>query len=367
MLVKHFIKKLAEENLPELNRDLCIHGKSKYSECISCVKNCPEGVIKSENGIIIFDLNHCNRCGICKMVCPTQSIKLRSFGEGKILRSLEHYNEIVISCEQTEALNNVVVPCLNGLRIEFLAYLAIFHTNSVINLNISNCKTCKKNLTDDFIIQTYQCLVDLLSEISRENNINLVFEENEKNSKEKRVLDRRELLKLVQSTSIVNSKTLLSDLWYGEEKPLNYKLNLSKTLASMSNCSTLNQDNKIYGAFSVMESCNLCRFCVSICPNGAWKIEKHEQIYTLSHKSSLCSNCQICLQGCRSKSIIATDIIVKHLMVYQDKISKVSKLCSGCRQKFIASHNEDHLCEICLKRNDIKRSVNNQNFDLKGE
>lgn len=367
MLVKYFINKLAEENLPEINRKLCIHGKSKYSECNYCVNACPEKVICSENGVINFDLSNCSRCGICKMVCPSQAIQLRSFGEGKILRSMEHHKEIIVSCEQHEALNTVTIPCLNGLKIEFLAYLATHHHDIEINLNLSKCKACNKNMTDDYILKTCSDLNDFLKDISINNNVLMTCDENVIGTKEKHVIDRRELLKLAKSTSFVSSKTILSDLWYGEEKSLNYKQKIAKKIVENANIGTLKKDNKIFGGFSVDESCNLCRFCVSICHRGAWKIDKKDQGYTLSHKSSLCDNCQVCLQGCRSKCIIVDSIETDELDVYNEKMRKSYKYCTGCRQEFVPNMLSDELCEICKKHNEIKLSIKNSFIDLKGE
>jgi ferredoxin/flavodoxin len=49
--------------------------KKKCSKCLLCVKNCPTGNIRFENGKIKFDFK-CNMCMYCAMFCPKDAVNI---------------------------------------------------------------------------------------------------------------------------------------------------------------------------------------------------------------------------------------------------------------------------------------------------
>jgi 2-oxoacid:acceptor oxidoreductase delta subunit (pyruvate/2-ketoisovalerate family) len=54
---------------PELDESTC-------TQCWTCVKFCPEGVIDKGDSGPVIDYAYCKGCGICANECPTKSIKM---------------------------------------------------------------------------------------------------------------------------------------------------------------------------------------------------------------------------------------------------------------------------------------------------
>jgi len=52
---------------PQWQSELC-------EPCGTCVKYCPDGVVKFKSKKIVFDYVHCKGCGVCASECPTDAI-----------------------------------------------------------------------------------------------------------------------------------------------------------------------------------------------------------------------------------------------------------------------------------------------------
>ncbi|MCD6149518.1 4Fe-4S binding protein [bacterium] len=87
-VIKHNIKKAADTGSwrylkPVIDKDKC-------AGCGTCVKHCPEGIIKlrdrskeelKKNGklskkVAEIDYSFCKGCGVCAQVCPFKAIKM---------------------------------------------------------------------------------------------------------------------------------------------------------------------------------------------------------------------------------------------------------------------------------------------------
>ena len=50
---------------------------AKCTACGECVKNCPAGAVRLEEGRAIFIASErCNYCGVCEDVCPEGAVTL---------------------------------------------------------------------------------------------------------------------------------------------------------------------------------------------------------------------------------------------------------------------------------------------------
>ena len=51
---------------PILDKEACV-------DCDNCIMFCPEGCVNKDHDI---DYDYCKGCGICKVECPVQAIKM---------------------------------------------------------------------------------------------------------------------------------------------------------------------------------------------------------------------------------------------------------------------------------------------------
>jgi NADPH-dependent glutamate synthase beta subunit-like oxidoreductase len=49
--------------------------------CDLCLLACPDGVIKRENGELVFDYEYCKGCGVCVSECPRAVIYMKAVGQ----------------------------------------------------------------------------------------------------------------------------------------------------------------------------------------------------------------------------------------------------------------------------------------------
>jgi heterodisulfide reductase subunit A-like polyferredoxin len=57
----------------------------KCSVCLTCVRTCPYGVPRIENGHAVIDVASCYGCGACAAECPGKAITLQHFTDAQIL------------------------------------------------------------------------------------------------------------------------------------------------------------------------------------------------------------------------------------------------------------------------------------------
>jgi ferredoxin len=68
--------RFTKPQLTELLEDRCLHGRSRFKECLQCIDICPVDAIKSANRQIIIDQYLCQGCCACVLVCPVDAIQL---------------------------------------------------------------------------------------------------------------------------------------------------------------------------------------------------------------------------------------------------------------------------------------------------
>jgi Pyruvate/2-oxoacid:ferredoxin oxidoreductase delta subunit len=67
----------------------CIHGRSRLHDCRRCLEVCPFSAIQSLDQEITINHYLCEGCGICALVCPTDSVRMAEPSQEALLSELQ--------------------------------------------------------------------------------------------------------------------------------------------------------------------------------------------------------------------------------------------------------------------------------------
>ena len=65
----------------------------------------------------------------------------------------------------------------------------------------------------------------------------------------------------------------------------------------------VNSNDAILAEIEVTPECAACGVCVALCPTGAITQAQTDDLFYLSFKPYLCTNCQVCVKACMHKAI----------------------------------------------------------------
>lgn len=80
--------RFTKPQLTELMENRCLHGRSRFKECLQCIDICPVGAIKSKNRQLVIDQYLCQGCCACVLVCSADAIKLLNPPQKSLLDKL---------------------------------------------------------------------------------------------------------------------------------------------------------------------------------------------------------------------------------------------------------------------------------------
>lgn len=103
--------RFTKPQLTELLEDRCLHGRSRFNECLQCINICPVDAIRSEKRKLVIDQYLCQGCCACTLVCPSDAIQLLNPPQKSLL------NEVSRLLSEPAALFN---DCGNVLPDIFL-------------------------------------------------------------------------------------------------------------------------------------------------------------------------------------------------------------------------------------------------------
>lgn len=350
MILDFFIDRLTEENYPQVQVNRCLYGLK--NECTSCLDNCPEGAITLNANQVILDQELCNRCGICKSICPTQAVFLKGIGEENILRNIKDKRNIIFSCSNTAGVGNLKINCLNALHPELLAALFILFADKIFYFYIGRCENC--NLGDTLLKNSLDKAVSFVTKLGVEPKYELCTDENKIRELSEEIMSRRDLfLFLKKGTTNIASQavdTILSD-----DSQLSIRKVLLKSIETIELDLPLN-NIEFFQSFRVNDDCNGCADCQSICPGQAWKVENDEQI-KVEHNPGRCFKCGLCTIKCSQGAIDAGPFNKEDL--YRFNLKKEIKLntCTMCEKKFFSKSDTIDICPVCEKKTALRKKL----------
>ena len=80
--------------------DRCMHHKSVFAQCDSCVNACPSHAIHRGEGtsVPLFDPALCLHCGTCLSACPFEAFQATNFSERRALKRMGSDGAVRVRC-----------------------------------------------------------------------------------------------------------------------------------------------------------------------------------------------------------------------------------------------------------------------------
>lgn len=139
--------------------------------CTKCTDICPVDAIEI-NGTQLNVLDDCRMCGLCSMVCPTETFMVTKFMAKNlyddVARVASMYEVCYITC--TRALgrrpyeNEILLPCVGAIPREVWVALLQEYRNIEVFLPLGVCDRCKTTTGEEAYSEEIACAEELSSQ-----------------------------------------------------------------------------------------------------------------------------------------------------------------------------------------------------------
>ncbi len=360
MLFDFLLEKFTEESYPEVNIKKCIYSNKATKSCSKCIDICPENAITFKNKKVHFDKELCSRCGICKVVCPTQGINMNGLGEENILRTIKNKKSIIFSCYTESPIDSLKITCLNALHPELLCALFILYSKNTFYFNISRCKNCKIVNNDDLLIfSTLSKVENFLKPLGIKPNYKIIKEESEFKNLPQSIISRRDLFSLIKKESTNVATQATETIFMDKDNYLSIRKVLLNAIDSSKNLIENNiiVSTTFFNILTVNTNCNGCGICEHNCSERAWKIQNKNKKLSIYHNSGKCYKCNKCIDLCPKNAIEEGSLGVYEINSYNFKKEIDLSTCVSCKKEFIPSYKDQKQCTVCKNREDLRKKI----------
>jgi len=363
-------------------KHLCKRVRYRQSECTECVDICPTSAVSLTFGPEIND--DCINCGLCAVVCPTQSFDDILNSNEMLLQELLNLREksqkqncpdmINIHCHQfiTDDEPSIGVNCIGNISEHFLL-AANFEGVKDIVISTGSCDQCVLKKGKDLFGHTVSVYEDI-NKSDKAINITMQYQKNQANvdqknrEENKEVLDRRGFFSKItrdvayQSAKIITKKeqeirsVLESEQLNMDVKRLSPRQELlRKILRQLKEYSSeyaFPESRYPWKKMKVDESkCVACGICVAVCPTGALVKETNADLLTRHINYAWCTNCGLCQEAC-PQDVIEFYGDYQWEDIEEDKNKIVARIslnnCDICGETIPVI--EGKICTTCQKR-----------------
>lgn len=290
----------------------CLRTRFQGSSCTRCAEECPAEAIRLEPGKIILDQKRCVGCLACTAVCPAEALvgcdSRLAAAPAKVIAG----KAVCLCCEKgIRTGEEIILPCLGALSEGHLVAFAARSREDVC-LYLARCTDCRGSFVPEILARRLQVLEGKLGRDGLTSLIRLITEEEE--AGQAAAASRRSFFRAFWDISIHAATetitTLQAEANPGERhahkhQPARLTL-LRQALADSGEEATRLAILSFFFTLTVNTECNFCGGCAGMCPTGALKNTREDEVKRLQFDWTRCSGCGLCLEFCRKKAIRLT-------------------------------------------------------------
>ena len=313
-LADRFTDRLKSSEPPalELISRRCLRTRFQGSSCDRCVSECPVGAIRLEPGTIILDQKRCVGCLACTAVCPAEALTGCDSRLAAAPAKVVAGKAVSLCCEKgVRTGEEIILPCLGGLSEEHLVAFAV-RSGETVCLNLARCSDCRGSFFPAILARRLQALEGKLGRDGLTSRIRLITEEEE--AGQAASASRRSFFRAFWDISIHAAAETITTLQAEpsprekhahKHQPARLTL-LRQVLADSGEEATRLDIVSFFFTLTANTECNFCGGCAGMCPTGALKNTREDEVKRLQFDWARCSGCGLCLDFCRKKAIRLT-------------------------------------------------------------
>ena len=295
----------------------CLHGRSRFQDCLECVDACPVDAITPKKEEIIIDQYRCQGCGTCALVCPADALEMHSPSNEELLSDIlsrisagsdspGREPEVILYDRQIDddavdraawaakdRLLVIEVDEIGRIGLETLL-LSLVHGAAAVTLLCASSRPLE-------VRQALARQVDLGQEILQGLHwpaqcVRFAVDVPEAADNE---LSSRNMAQAAAGSFRRGSSSL--SFAADRRTLIRQATQLLAQEGSTTDGIIALQPGAPFGAIALDHRCSLCMACVSACPSGA--LQSCDDAPRLSLMESRCHQCGLCRAACPEQAI----------------------------------------------------------------
>ena len=314
-LADRFVERFKNSEPPalEIITRRCLRTRFQGSSCDRCIRECPAGAIRLEPGKITLDLKRCVGCLACTAVCPAEALvgldSRLAAAPGKVIAG----KAAVLCCEKgVRTGEEVILPCLGALSEEELIAFAV-RSGKDVSLHLSRCGDCRSAAVPDILARRLRALENRLGRDGLGSLLRLLLTEEEATGagQAEGASSRRAFFKAFREISFHAATETVAALQADPDQREQHAhkhqparlAQLRQVIADTGDESARQALLRLFFSLTVSDECNFCGACAGMCPTGALKNTREDEVKRLQFDWGRCSGCGLCLEFCRKKAL----------------------------------------------------------------
>jgi len=291
----------------------CLRSRFAGSGCDRCVRECPAQAIRVEPGRIELDPRRCVGCLACTAVCPAEALVGRDSRLAAAPARVAAGKLVSFCCEKgIRSGEEIVVACLGALSGEQLLACAARSEQSV-RLHLFACRGCRASIVPDILARRRKGLEGRPETAPLAALITLVLREDEAGQSEGPA-SRRAFFRAFRDISFHAAAETITTLQaevdpkekHAHQHPPARLTQLRQALADCGDEASRRAMLSLFFTLTATSGCNFCGGCAGMCPTGALKNTRENEVKRLQFNWGKCSGCGLCLEFCRKKALTLT-------------------------------------------------------------
>lgn len=346
-------------NPVRVHLERCIRSFSPRATCKQCVRYCPNGSIRLDNGHITVE--SCDGCGRCIQACPHDVFEM-DFPTAIETKT----GPLFITCKK-ELLQDVPVMaagCLQQFTWLQLAILVDRYQDVYLYAKENKCDDCEFHwfpegqiaLMDRYGLQQYSMHVHVVRDVTKFNALlHEVYPAiNTRRQFMLRQIDGvKHVAKNYTEQSMAAYLSSFNEAWNNKEVVFEKTQSHAMLLNELyEKCIEKTEDEIPLQALTA-SSCRFCHTCEKLCPWQAVAIIEEEGHAMLVHHDVLCARCGLCIDICPehglmwSHGLSQQDLAEPHWRLLKEGVAVE---CKRCGEMFYPVEAGQTYCAICKNK-----------------